>query len=259
LPHTGGQGIFGAGHDESSMSETTRCPDCGHENPADAESCAACGFPLRAPDTTPAPGGEAPVVVLPPRPRRRPPRGSNQAMTLWLVFGVFMAAAVVFVAVKANLDRSQPPVEGASPMQQIDSDSLRLVIAKDSTNIQARVHLADLLFDTKNWPEAIVQYRSAIRQDSTLVDAMVDLGVCYYNLGQAQEAERHFRIALQRDPRHPIGLFNLGIVYELRDEPKQALDFFHRALETNPPDPLKQSIVEAIGRTQQKTGPAPRP
>jgi tetratricopeptide (TPR) repeat protein len=245
------------------MSETVRCPDCGHENAPDAESCAACGFPLRevaiappAPEPQAAPPSP---IVLPPRPRRRPPRGSNQAVSLWLVFGSIMALVVVFVAVKTNLDRSQPPVEGANPVQQGEADSLRMAIAKDSTSVAVRVRLGDVLFDTGNWSEAIVQYRSAIRQDSTLVNAIVDLGVCYYNLGDAQEAERHFRLGLERDPRHPIALFNLGIVCERRDDSKQALDYYHRALETNPPDPMKQSLFDAIARVQQKIGSSPKP
>jgi tetratricopeptide (TPR) repeat protein len=238
------------------MSETVRCPDCGHENAPGAESCAACGFPLREVALT---SPTAPPLILPPRPRRRPPRGSNQTVSLWLVFGSFMALVVVFVAVKANIDRSQPPVEGASPVQQGEADSLRLVIAKDTTNVPARVRLGDVLFDTGNWSEAIVQYRSAIRQDSTLVNAIVDLGVCYYNLGDAREAERHFRLGLQRDPRHPIALFNLGIVCERRNDTKQALDYYHKALETNPPDPMKQSLFDAIARVQKTIGSSPRP
>jgi tetratricopeptide (TPR) repeat protein len=180
-------------------------------------------------------------------------------VSLWLVFGAVMALAVVFVAIKANLDRSEPPVEGASPAQQVNADSLRLVIEKDSTNVPARVQLGDVLFDTGNWSEAIVQYRSAIRQDSSQVNAIVDLGVCYYNLGDSQEAERHFRLGLGRDPRHPVALFNLGIVFERRDDAKQALAYYHRALEANPPDPMKQSILEALQRVQQKVGASPPP
>jgi len=243
------------------MNETVRCPDCGHENAPDAESCAACGFPLRevaARDPAPPPSPPSPLV-LPPRPRRRPPRGSNQAVSLWLVFGSVMALVVVFVAVKANLDRSQPPVEGANPVQQGEADSLRAAIAGDSTNVQARVRLGDVLFDTGNWSEAIVQYRSAIRQDSSLVNAIVDLGVCYYNLGDAQQAERHFHLGLQRDPRHPVALFNLGIVCERRNDTKQALEYYHRALETNPPDPMKQSLFDAIARVQKTSGSSPQP
>src|SRR5262249_5380178 len=188
-----------------------------------------------------------------------PPRGVKRVVSLCRVCGTIMALVVVFMAVKPNLDRSQPPVEGANPVQQGEADSLRAAVAKDSTNVQARVQLGDLLFDTSNWSDAVVQYRSAIRQDSSLVNAIVDLGVCYYNLGDAQEAERHFRLGLQRDPRHPIALFNLGIVCERRDEGKLALEYYHRALETNPPDPMKQSLFDAIARVQQKIGSSPKP
>src|SRR5262245_25107186 len=235
------------------MSDESRCPDCGRENVADAEFCAHCGFPLH-----PTPKPTTPVapdpIVLAPRPRRPRPRPPNEALSLWLVFGTIMAAVVVYVAVKANVDRYRAPVEGASAPQQESSDSLETVLEKDSTNVEAQVRLGDLLYDTANWSKAIVHYRAAVRRDSTLVNALVDLGVCYYSLGDGQEAERHFLLALQRDPHHPIALFNLGIVYETRKDLKHALEYYHRALQSGPPPEMKQALIEAMNRVQDKAG-----
>ena len=193
-------------------------------------------------------------MPLLPHPRRRPPRVGNEALSLWLVFGTIMALVVIYVAVKANVDRVQPAVEGASAPQQAISDSLRQVLDKDSTNVEAQVRLADVLYDTANWPEAIVHYRAAIRRDSTLVNPLVDLGVCYYNLGDGKEAERHFLLALERDPHQPIALFNLGIVYERRGDAARALEYYHRTLQSDPPPEMKQPLIEAMNRVQDKAG-----
>jgi tetratricopeptide (TPR) repeat protein len=251
---------------EATVTGTLRCPDCGHPNPAGAAACEACGFPLaehsqEALHAAPEASSPAPQALPPiPRPRRRrPPRGSNEALSLWLVFGTIMALVVIYFAVKSNVDRSQPPVEGASPVQQENADSLRLVLEKDSTDVHAQVHLGDLLYDTGNWTEAIVHYRAAIRRDSSLVNALVDLGVCYYNLGAAADAKRHFELALRRDPHQPVALFNLGIVYEGMNDTKLALDFYHRALRTEPPDEMKQAILQAMSRVQKKAGVQPKP
>jgi tetratricopeptide (TPR) repeat protein len=168
-----------------------------------------------------------------------------------------MALVVIYVAVKANVDRSQPAVEGASPTQQVSSDSLRQVLDRDTSNVEARVRLADLLYDTANWSEAIIHYRAALRRDSSQVNALVDLGVCYYNLSDAAEAERHFLLALERDPHHPVALFNLGIVYERRGDPTHALEYYHRALESDPPPEMRQPLIEAMNRIQEK--PAKKP
>ena len=259
------------------MSDTIRCPDCGHENPPGATECAACGFPLESeavaragatrrepPRTEPAPGAEPPAPPYIPRPIRRPPRprSNMQVTSLWLIFGTFCALAVIGVAIKSNVDRAQQPIEGSSPVQQASADSVMATIQRDSTNVAARVRLGDILYDTGNWSEAIVQYRAAIRMDSSLTPSLVDLGVCYYNLGASEQAERHFLLALKRDPHQPVALFNLGIVYEGRKEYRQALDQFHRALETGPPDEMKQAVVAAMERIQKaqglKAGPLPQ-
>ena len=251
------------------MSDTLHCPDCGHENPPGFEACAACGFPLTestagsapaaAPAVKPAEGPSSTPQITIRRPRPRPPRGSQQATTLWLVFGTFAALMVIWVAIKANVDRATQPVEGSSPEQQVNADSLMRELQRDSTNVSARVRLGDILYDTGNWNDAIVHYRAALRMDSTLVSALVDLGVCYYNLGATEEAERHFTLALRREPHQPVALFNLGIVSERRKAYREAMDYYHRALQTAPPEEIKQAIMAGMARIQQAQGLQPGP
>src|SRR5439155_20006132 len=206
------------------MPETLRCPDCGHPNPSDSTACAACNFPLQSetapvsdrpsagptapghgsggPQTTePASGPASEPEIILPRPirRARPRPASNQALSLWLMFAFIAAAAVVFIAVKANLDRASQPVEGSNVDQQKQADQFRAALAKDSTNVEARIGVANILYDRGNWCEAIVHYRSAIRQDSTRTSAVGDLGVCYYNLGDSSGAEKCLDLALACD------------------------------------------------------------
>src|SRR5437870_4676410 len=126
------------------MPETTKCPDCGHPNPPGATSCEACNFPFseHAPIRGLAPEDQAaldpiaptgshtsrPDVAPIPRPPRRPPRPrpmATQSVSLWLIFGFIAAAAVIYVAVKANVDRAQPPVEGSNANQQQTADQFR--------------------------------------------------------------------------------------------------------------------------------------
>ncbi|MBI1795619.1 MAG: tetratricopeptide repeat protein [Candidatus Eisenbacteria bacterium] len=252
------------------MPDTIPCPDCGQMNAADAESCVRCNFPLRempapgeplAPHAAVEPPGERPAPSLPfeiPRRRiarpRRPGTTTGLPVSVTLLLGAFIALLLVFVAIQAVMQREQPQVEGSNQGQQQRADSLRRVLAGDSTNVEARVALGDVLFDTGNWGLAIVQYRSAVRQDSTRVPAMVDLGVCYYNLGDPESAERVFRLALARDPHHPFALFNLGIIHEGRKELEPALQYFHRALESAPPENMRPAIIEAMERVQKQLG-----
>jgi tetratricopeptide (TPR) repeat protein len=235
----------------SAMSESIQCPDCGHRNPAGSTTCAQCHFPLTEDLSAPLP---SPPVVQRPIRRRRPRPQANVALSLWLGAGSFVALLLVLIAIQANVKRNDQQVEGSNADQQKSANQFRDALAKDSTDTRARVALADLLFDTSNWSEAIVHYRSAVHHDSTLVTAIVDQGVCYYNLGAADQAQRLFELALQREPHQPFALFNLGIVYERLGNADKALEYFHQALESSPPDNMKQSLVEAMQRVSKATG-----
>jgi cytochrome c-type biogenesis protein CcmH/NrfG len=173
---------------------------------------------------------------------------------LWLIFGIFAAMFVMWVAIKANVDRALEPIPGTDPAQQARADELRRALEQDSTNVETHVALGDVYYDTGNWPDAIVHYRAALRRDSTRATVLVDLGVSYYNLGDGQEAEKLFLAALRRDPHQPVALFNLGIVHERREEFDRALEYFHRALQSDPPEAMRQPLIEAMQRVQQATG-----
>jgi tetratricopeptide (TPR) repeat protein len=256
------------------MPDTVRCPDCGTDNPAGSASCSACNFPLRpeAPASRPGPAPAAPaapettpVVIRRMRPirPRRPMHADRTTLWLWLLFGTFCAGVVVVVAIQGYTRNNTPPVvEGSSPEQQKTADQLRATLERDSTNIEAHIELANLLYDTANWPEAIVHYRAALNRDSTRVTAMVDLGVCYFNLSATSEAERLFQLALTREPNQPIALFNLGIVSQQRGDHKAALSYFHRALVSGPPEQMKSALMDAMKRSYDATGikaqPLPR-
>lgn len=256
------------------MTDSIRCPDCGEINPPDATACRRCNYPL-VEGVPPAPSAPAAIPVeaiteaspvierpLPRRPLRRPPRApqqANLALSIWLFVGGFAAILLVFMGIKANVDRANQPVEGSTREQQQRADELQQALVKDSTNVDARQQLADLFYDTKNWPEAASHYRRVVAADSTRVTALVDLGVALYNMGDANEAERHFMLALRRDPHQPIALFNLGIVHERREELEDALRYYHAAMQSDPPENMNEALMQAMQRIQEKTGKTPGP
>jgi tetratricopeptide (TPR) repeat protein len=231
------------------------CPDCGLRNPPGTTACLACNYPLSG-----APGtGSAGRAFVPQRPRRaRQPPPPPITTAMWLGVGVFAVAALLWVALSANVKRAQTRVEGASAEQLKHVEELQAALTSDSSAVDAHVHLANILYDTGNWPEAIVHYRAALRRDSTMVPVLVDLGVSYYNAGAPDSAERFFRQALRQDAHQPTAHFNLGIVYESRKDYSSALNAFHLALQSDPPEELKQAVLQAMQRVQAAAGkPAP--
>jgi tetratricopeptide (TPR) repeat protein len=241
------------------MTDTIRCPDCGAENPAGSASCGNCNFPLAepAPSVPPGPESEPEVVIRRPvrRPRPRPgPPVNSTSLSLWLFFGVAAAAALVWTGYSSFRKNNAPPIEGSSGDQRHLADSLQAVLERDSSDVDANIAYANILYDTANWPDAVRFYSRAIARDSARVEAIVDLGVCYYNQGQFERAEEIFLLALVREPHQPVALFNLGVVNERRGDGEAALRYLHRALESDPPEPMKQAILERMQKLLQKTG-----
>ena len=247
------------------MSDTIRCPDCGHQNPPGSASCSNCNFPLATSEPVSARGGEpamsrpaepaaSPVLIPRPLRRPRPPRPQPQALSVWLMVAVVIAVAVLLVGVRGFHQSNFAPIEGAKENQQKAADAFRAALARDSTDLQAHIGLADVLYDTGNWSDAIIHYRAALARDSTRANTLVDLGVCYYSLGDPDQAEKLFQLALRRDPHQPVALFNLGIVSERRGDNRAALQYLHRALESAPPDNMRQPLIEAMQRVQKALG-----
>jgi tetratricopeptide (TPR) repeat protein len=232
-------------------------------------TCSQCNFPLQ--DVAPAPIEPAPVGSTPEampeidirrmrpiRPRRpADPQQQQQVQLVVVLGGLAVVLAILSVAWQGFQKNNAPApvaVEGANPQQLADINLARNQIKADSTNINAQIALANVLYDTANWPEAIIHYKSALRLDPTRVTTVVDLGVCYYNLSDIATAETLFTRALTLDPRQPIALYNLGIVAENRGELDRALKFYHGAMQANPPQGMGEGLDAAIQRVMDRLG-----
>jgi len=249
------------------MPETVRCPDCGAENPAAAAACARCNFPLAqgiaapAPAPVPAPA-ESRAFDPGPRPVRRRSRPGTMEpvqVQLWLISGVAVVLGMLYFAAQGFWKSNVKPVEGARPEQQQQADLARNTLAKDSTNVAAQVALADILYDTGNWSEAIVHYRAAARLDPHRATTLVDMGVCYYNLSAFAVADSLFTRALELDARQPMALFNLGVVAETRQDYAKALEFYRRAQVSNPPTVMQQPLLQHMHDVSEKLHPQSAP
>ena len=205
------------------MPDTIRCPDCGHENPAGSTSCEHCNFPFQGPAPASTPGSEPPIVIQRPIRRQRPrpgPAVNPTSMSLWLFFGVVMAAALLWTAFTSFRKNNAPPVEGANVAQQREADSLR----------------------------------SVLERDSSLTNVMVDLGVCYFNMSRPDRAAELFQLALRREPDKPQALYGMGMVRETAGDVDGALGFYHRAMELAPSQEMKDAVLKQMQQLIQKSG-----
>lgn len=240
------------------MPETIRCPGCGAENAPGAESCAHCNFPL-VEKAVGAPAAEPELKFDPgPRPvrrrRERPDSMQPIQMQIWLFAGIAVILGIVYFAAQGFWKSNVKPVDGANAQQEQRADAARAVLARDSTNLMARIELANVLYDTGNWSDAIVNYKSALRLDPNRATTVVDMGVCYYNLGRFPQAESLFNHALVLDPQQPVAMFNLGIIAESQGNWSEALTQYHRAMQANPPESMKSVLQQRIQEAMSKTG-----
>jgi tetratricopeptide (TPR) repeat protein len=253
------------------MNEThaTECGQCNFplhpegvppppERPADpADHATAPVAPASAPGEPAARGFDPSIRRMRPI-RPRPPRGPQEQLQvqLWAVLGLMAIALVVYTAWQGFKKNHvpPPPVEGAQPQQQQVADMARAELARDSTNLNARIALANTLYDTGNWSEAIVHYKSAMRTDPGRIETIVDLGVCYFNLSHPDEATGLFQAALKLNPDHPVALFNLGIVAEGQNRPDEALKYYHRAMQSKPPEGMAEQLQASIQRVMGRLG-----
>ena len=279
------------------MSQTIDCPGCGASNPATATRCETCNYPFvdtfpkasaatpaKAPAAVPAASQEMATEPAPPPPapkpeprpepevrgfdpgprpvrRARPRPNAMQPVQMQIVLAVAVAAVVGLIAfaVKGFNQTNSVPVAGANAQQQQQVDLARKMIEQDSTNVAARISLANALYDTANWDEAIVHYKSAMRFDPQRVTTIVDLGVCYYNLSAFAVAESLFKQAIAIDPKLPQALFNLGVVAEQQQRWDEALDYYHRSMQDGAPPEVRAEIEKHITSVMQRSGKKPPP
>ncbi len=238
------------------MPDTIRCPGCGQENPADRLRCDRCNHPLRPAGSAP-PAGE-PVIFL-RRPVRRQRAMTSGSLGLWALAGAAVVATLAYYAYTDLHRRAVTAIEGANAAQQRAADSLRAVLGRDSTDLEATIAYGNLLYDTANWAQASRYYARALARDSSRVQVLVDLAVCWYNQGDAARAQQALRLALRRDPANAVALYNLGIIHERAGDDAGALRYYHQSLAAGASGAVGQAVVQHLQTLQQRTGRAAPP
>lgn len=100
----------------------------------------------------------------------------------------------------------------AAPFDESRAAALQAAIAKNSADVQSRVQLADMNFDSERFAEAAKWYEDALKVDPKNVSASTDLGIAYYYMNQPDRALAQFDRSLAIDPKHTKTHLNIGIV-----------------------------------------------
>jgi cytochrome c-type biogenesis protein CcmH/NrfG len=142
-----------------------------------------------------------------------------------VVFGIAGVFFGILVGWMIGSQQARPPAatlpapaaaaqqaQTAPPFDQARASALEATIAKNTSDVEARVQLGDLYFDAERFSDATKWYEDALRIDPKHVNASTDLGIAYYYMNQPDRALQQFERSLAVDPRHTKTLLNVGIV-----------------------------------------------
>jgi len=116
------------------------------------------------------------------------------------------------VAQAAPATAGAPAAQPPPPLDPARVQALQTVAEKDPKNIESRVQLGNLFFDSEQYPQAITWYEQAFALKPADANVSTDLGVAYYYTNQPDKALAQFDKSLASDPKHIKTLLNVGIV-----------------------------------------------
>jgi len=116
------------------------------------------------------------------------------------------------VAQAAPATAGAPGAQAPPPVDQTRVQALQTVAEKDPKNVESRVQLGNLFFDSEQYPQAITWYEQAYALNPADANVSTDLGVAYYYTNQPDRALAQFDKSLVSDPKHIKTLLNVGIV-----------------------------------------------
>lgn len=87
-------------------------------------------------------------------------------------------------------------------------------LAKNPKDTKALLGLANMYYDSGQYPKAIDYYEKAVAIEPKNSNARADLGTCYFYSNMNDKAIKHFKVAIESDPTNLNARYNLGIVYK---------------------------------------------
>lgn len=93
-----------------------------------------------------------------------------------------------------------------------------------------------MLYDQKEYNEAINKYNLALNEDPKFVIAHTNLGIVYYDDGKHNKAKESYEKAIDLDPKSSPAYNNLGRVYYAEGDYSKAIKSYKKAISLDPTD-----------------------
>ena len=158
---------------------------------------------------------------------------------------------------------SAPTSSGATPLEAspagtaapaLDQERVAALIATaeaDDQDVQSRILLAAMYFDSHSFEQAIPWYEEVVGLMPEDVQASTNLGISYYYVGSLERAVEQLERSLEIEPDHAQTLVSLGVVKAFGLEDLDgASAAWQRVLEVAPDGPEAEAAREALSRLQ---------
>ena len=144
--------------------------------------------------------------------------------------------------------------EDATVVPALDQDRVVELIATaeaDDQDVESRILLAGLYFDSNSFGQAIPWYEEVVALMPDDVRASTNLGISYYYVGSPERAVEQLERSLEIEPTHAQTLVSLGVVKAFGLEDLDgASAAWQRVLEVAPDGPEAVAAREALSRLQ---------
>ena len=137
------------------------------------------------------------------------------------------------------------------PLDEARVAELVTAAEADAEDLDSRVSLAALYFDSHSFEQAIPWYEEVLTLTPDDVQASTNLGISYYYVGAPERSVDQFERSLEIEPTHAQTLVTLGIVkaFGLQDL-EGATAAWERVLEVAPDGPEARAARDALSRLQ---------
>jgi len=122
----------------------------------------------------------------------------------------------------------------------------------DGQDVESRILLAGLYFDSHRFGQAIPWYEEVVALMPDDVRASTNLGISYYYVGSPERAVEQLERSLEIEPTHAQTLISLGVVKAFGLEDLDgASAAWQRVLEVAPDGPEAVAARDALSRLQE--------
>jgi tetratricopeptide (TPR) repeat protein len=117
----------------------------------------------------------------------------------------------------------------------VAQESYRALTALDPDSWRVHRALGESYSESKDWENAIAEYRKALEKQPNNPDLYEALGEGYQRLIRFDEASRAYETELKLSPHNPIALYNLGKIQVQSGDARRGVSLLREAAEAHAP------------------------